>query len=147
MDDIQKEIEGYLEKFGAFLEGAGPVADILIAAGEALQKTGVSEKVATVIDIALGEVGSVLSPFIKRWEAYDARQTKRLCDMVKEHTEDGNLDEATVVALMRIRADVLMNSLKSSRDTFWENKAKRLEQKLSAATSSTSTLAGRLGRH
>jgi hypothetical protein len=130
--NLKSEVAGIVTEIVTHLETADDVADIVRETLKKIKETGVTKKVAEILDSALDELGIAFDPLTKRWSKHKDEWFKRQVVLVKEATNSQQLSETSAVEILKLSRDTDKLMVKSIEASFWENKAKRLEQKLEA---------------
>lgn len=130
--DIRSEIEDMIKEAAAHIEAAEGVADIVIAALGKIKESGISDRTAKVLDLALDVLSSALSPVTKRWRAHKDEWFKHQVTLVKEAANTQQLSEAGALEILKMSSAQDDLAKKTIEAAWWERKASRLEQKLEA---------------
>jgi hypothetical protein len=139
MDDAKQQIEDVLKSVEGALAVAGPLADVVLVVLEQVRESEITEKAGTIVDKALGELANIFRPITTRWNDYQKDRIEWLADRVKEMTGEEELEEGTAVEVLKIHQAAVMHGFQYTKENFWENRAKALQHKLEATTTTTST--------
>jgi len=130
--NLRSEVAGIVSEIVTHLETADDVSKIVTETLKKIKETGVTEKIAQILDMTLDELGIAVAPITKRWSKHKDDWFKRQVALVKDATNSQQLSEASAVEILKLSRDTDKLMVKTVEASFWENKAKRLEQKLEA---------------
>jgi hypothetical protein len=146
MDDAKKQIEELVEKFDGYLKMADVVVTMAPVFLEKIRETEITEAAGVILDKAFSEVMWLFRPLIRRWDNWQKDRIEWLAKRVKDMTEDGGLDEETAIEILKIHQTAVAHGFRYVESNFWENRAKSLQHKLEATTSTEKALSNLISK-